>query len=381
MPVSASPPSNHDSHDSPRIALLPGDGIGPEIADACGPVLATAFPDWRVSTHGIGWSHWCGDGDPVPEETWAAVDAADATLMVAVTSKPAQTAETELAPHLRGTGLRYRSPILQLRQRLALYANIRPVTLSDGSRLTIVRENTEGLYAHDLRGTDLDGVLPHIADDPTVTETLKAGTLDDVAVSLRVTTLFGWRRLLRTAAEIALVGGGTGGDNRPTVTVADKPNVLQASGNIVLRAIDEVAEEFPGVTFTMENVDVVAMNLVTDPSRYRVIAAENVFGDILSDITAGLGGGLGVAAAANLGERSGEHRPALFEPVHGSAPDIAGSDTANPTAFLGAAAMCGDHLGYFREANVLRKALQDNEFNGSTTAYAERIREYLQQMM
>lgn len=370
MSPSDSPSSTHpDRH----IALLPGDGIGPEITNACLPVLTAAFPHWRITAHGIGWSHWCADGDPVPAETWDAVTAADATLMVAITSKPAATAEAELAEDLRGTGLVYRSPILQLRKSLDLFANIRPVTLPGGHRITVVRENTEGLYSHDVRGSDLGGVYDHIAEDPTVRETLKDGSLNDVAVSLRVSTLHGWRRLLRSAAEIAIREG------LDSVTVADKPNVLQASGDIVVRAIEQVSAEHPQVTFELANIDVVAMNLVTGPERYGIIAAENVFGDILSDITAGLGGGLGVVAAANVGKRG-----ALFEPVHGSAPDIAGTGTADPTAFLRAAIMCAEHLGAPADlagAQLLTDALDrtKHSFTGSTAFFAETIGESLQQ--
>lgn len=370
MPRTDSPSSTRSNR---HIALLPGDGIGPEIATACLPVLEAAFPHWQITTHGIGWSHWCADGDPVPAKTWEAVESADATLMVAITSKPAASAEAELADHLRGTGLTYRSPILQLRQRLDLYANIRPATIASGHRITIVRENTEGLYSHDLRGSDLGGVYEHIAGDPTVRETLKEGSLNDVAVSLRVSTLHGWRRLLHKAADIAIREG------HNSVTVADKPNVLQASGDVVVRAINDVSAEHPHVVFDLANVDVVAMHLATEPERYRVIAAENVFGDILSDITAGLGGGLGVVAAANVGKRS-----ALFEPVHGSAPDIAGTDSANPTAFLRAAIMCAEHLGApadLEGAQLLHDALTHphHNFTGSTAFFAEIIGDSLRQ--
>lgn len=324
-----------------EIALLPGDGIGPEIAAATAPVLAAAFPGWRLREAEIGWSRWCAEGDPVPPATWAALEGADAALLVAVTSKPARAAEAELAPQLRGRGLVYRSPVLQLRSRLDLYANVRPIDLPDGTRCTVVRENTEGLYGHDLdaaavRGT---GVGALIADDPTV----RAGGAGELAVALRVTTGFGWRRLLRAAAAQT---------RRGRVTVADKPNILQASGEILHRAIDEVAAEHPGIDFELANVDLVAMRMVADPGHYDVIAAENVFGDILSDLGAGLMGGLGTAASANIGAAH-----AVFEPVHGSAPDIAGRGIANPAAFLLAAAMCGEHLGEAGAAAALRAAV------------------------
>ena len=304
------------SASSHRIVLLPGDGIGPEIVDACRPVLAAAFPTWEYTDAEIGWDCWRTAGDPIPAETWRALESADAAIMAAITSKPAREAEAELADHLRGTGLTYRSPVLQLRRRLDLYANIRPVedllagagspasSLDDGPAptpsprfgFTVVRENTEGLYSHDLSmaGPDSNGLWDVVKQDPTVTHSTRA----DTAVALRVTTGFGWRRLLRT-----------------------------------------VAAEFPDVDFEIANADAVTMRLITSPLSFDVIAAENLLGDILSDLGAGLMGGLGLPSAANMGDGH-----AVFEPVHGSAPDIAGRGIADPAAFLMSAAMCAEHL-------------------------------------
>lgn len=342
------------SASSHRIVLLPGDGIGPEIVDACRPVLAAAFPTWEFTDAAIGWDCWRTAGDPVPAETWRALESADAAIMAAITSKPAREAEAELADHLRGTGLTYRSPVLQLRRRLDLYANIRPVedllagagspasSLDDGPLstpsprfgFTVVRENTEGLYSHDLSmaGADVDGLWDVVKQDPTVAHSTRA----DTAVALRVTTGFGWRRLLRTAAAL------TGRSADPAlrrVTIADKPNILRESGAIIADAVDAVAAEFPGVEFEIANVDAVTMRMVTSPRSFDVIAAENLLGDILSDLGAGLMGGLGLPSAANMGDGH-----AVFEPVHGSAPDIAGRGVADPAAFLMSAAMCAEHL-------------------------------------
>ena len=144
-----------------RITLLPGDGIGPEITDACRGLIADVFPHWELTEAQIGWSQWCAHGNPVPQETWETLGRSDAALLAAITSKPAREAEEELAPHLRDTGLTYRSPVLQLRQRLDLFANIRPVTLPGAAAdFTIVRENTEGLYSHDY-------LLPPYTPRPT----------------------------------------------------------------------------------------------------------------------------------------------------------------------------------------------------------------------
>ena len=340
------------SASSHRIVLLPGDGIGPEIVDACRPVLAAAFPTWEFTDAAIGWGCWRTAGDPIPAETWRALESADAAIMAAITSKPAREAEAELADHLRGTGLTYRSPVLQLRRRLDLYANIRPVedllagstasSLHDGPAptpsprfgFTVVRENTEGLYSHDLSmaGPDSNGLWDVVKQDPTVTHSTRA----DTAVALRVTTGFGWRRLLRTAASLT---GRAADPSLRRVTVADKPNILRESGAIIRDAVDEVAAEFPGIEFEIANADAVAMRMITQPRSFDVIAAENLLGDMLSDLGAGLMGGLGLPSSGNIGA---DH--AVFEPVHGSAPDIAGRGIANPAAFLLSAAMCAEHL-------------------------------------
>ncbi|MFC3849426.1 isocitrate/isopropylmalate family dehydrogenase [Corynebacterium hansenii] len=348
-----SPAPEHAPGPNHRIVLLPGDGIGPEIVDASRPALSAAFPTWEFADAEIGWRCWCEGGDPVPAETWRALESADAALMAAITSKPAREADAELAAHLRGTGLTYRSPVLQLRSRLDLFANVRPVEdlLADSPRFrfTVVRENTEGLYSHDFSMRDADapaadgpgahptgrpaaGIWDVVKRDPTVSRSTPA----DTAVALRVTTGFAWRRLLRTAA--ALTGRAAAPALR-RVTVADKPNILRESGAIIRDAVDEVAGEFPGVEFEIANADAVAMRMVTAPESFDVIAAENLLGDMLSDLGAGLMGGLGLPSSGNIGA---DH--AVFEPVHGSAPDIAGRGVANPAAFLLSAAMCAEHL-------------------------------------
>ncbi|WP_295629293.1 isocitrate/isopropylmalate dehydrogenase family protein [uncultured Corynebacterium sp.] len=351
---SATPSGRH------RIAVLAGDGIGPEIVDACRPVLAAAFPTWDFVDAEIGWARWCADGDPVPATTWRTLETADAALMAAVTSKPAREAEAELAEHLRGTGLTYRSPVLQLRGRLDLHANVRPIrdllarddSLDDGSGsparfgFTVVRENTEGLYSHDvsMASDEAAGIRAVIEHDSTVVRS----TPRETAVALRVTTGYGWRRLLRTAASLT---GRAADPSLRRVTVADKPNILRESGAIIRDAIDAVAPEFPDVEFTMANVDAVTMEMVRAPEKFDVIAAENLLGDILSDLGAGLMGGLGLPAAANIGA---DH--AVFEPVHGSAPDIAGRGIANPAAYLLAAAMCAEHLAATKQSPDLAGA-------------------------
>lgn len=365
---SASPTPRH-------VVLLPGDGIGPEIMAAVRPVIEYLFPHWVLNDAAVGWSEWTAHGNPVPDATWAALNDADAAILVAITSKPAAQADAELAPELRDRGYEYKSPVLQLRQRLDLFANIRPSAanpLSERASLThkpdfcIIRENTEGLYTHDYTVTEQHNpeVWQVIGEDPTVSQSVRADDTDEtsvpgksggeVAVALRVTTTFGWKRLARTAAKVAIARHALNPDraNGLQVTVADKPNVLRESGRVIAAAVAEVAEEYPQVTFVPANADVVAMQLVTDPQRFDVIIAENLIGDILSDLAAGITGGLGLAASASIGPSF-----ALFEPVHGSAPDIAGQGIANPAATLLSVAMCAEHFGEAERAEMLRKAV------------------------
>lgn len=368
--------STESAQPTPRhIVLLPGDGIGPEIMAAVRPVLQRFFPHWSLVDAAIGWEQWTSFGNPVPDATWDALSNADAAILVAITSKPAAQANAELAPELQGKGYVYKSPVLQLRQRLDLFANIRPTAPGPSSPgaaspkqapdFCIIRENTEGLYSHDFTVTAEQNpeMWQVIGGDSTVARSVQSNESGDaasgepggeVAVALRVTTTFGWKRLTRAAAEMAITRHKSN-PNRPTtlhVTVADKPNVLRESGRVVAEAVADVAKEYPEVTFAPANADVVAMQLVTAPQRFDVIIAENLIGDILSDLAAGLIGGLGLAASASVGPNF-----AVFEPVHGSAPDIAGQGIANPAATLLSAAMCAEHFGESKRAQALRQAV------------------------
>lgn len=336
----------------PRIALFPGNGIGQEVAYGSLPLLRDLFPGWQITEGRIGWDCWCSGGDSVPPETWELARNSDALLVGAITSKPAREAERELVPELRGTGLTYRSPVVQLRRELDLYANVRPtVDLAGKLDFTVVRENTEGTYVHDLDADHLGDLAGVIGGDPTV----RRADPREIAVALRITTGFAWRRLLRTCGALAR-------RSRGHVTVADKPNIMQATGEVVRTAMDDVAREFPDVEFELGNADAVAMAMASRPGDLDIIAAENLIGDILSDLGAGLGAGLGVTPSANHGDG-----PAMFEPVHGSAPDIAGRGIANPAAFLLSAAMCGDHVGDADAAARLRTAVRGVLRDGDPT--------------
>ncbi len=327
------------------IAVLPGDGIGPEVIDAALPTFDALGFGWSLEFGEIGWGCWRRDGEPIPPATWDLIDRSAATLMGAVTSKPPRQAEFELPAALRGTGRRYTSPVIALRRRLGLYANIRPITdLYRGSfDFLVIRENTEGLYAgYDRRG--LDGPLwDLVRDHPNAAE---SGGVD-TSVALRLQTRAGLDRIFGCAFERATAGGFT------CVTLADKPNVLRASGELARERFDAVAAQHPDVEAHTANVDAVAMAMVRSPGSFGVIVAENMFGDILSDLGAGVMGGLGLAGSANVGGRG-----SLFEPVHGSAPDIAGRGVANPFATMLTIAQLLGELGAGAEAARLGAAIR-----------------------
>jgi len=335
---------------APRVAWLCGDGIGHEVLEATRSVLDAAGVDLEYMPADIGWRFWCEEGDALPLRTLAVIAATDCALFGAITSKPAAEAAAELTPRLHETGLAYRSPIVRLRQMLDLFANVRPAAAHPHSprgveNLVVFRENTEGLYAgieiyptsqELLRAIDSDGVLARYRELPD----------DQVALSVRVVSSPACERIVRAAFEFAKANG------RRRVTVVEKPNVLKATGGLMIECARRVAAEFSSVEFQIANIDTACMDLVRKPREFDVIVAENLFGDILSDLVAGLAGGPGLAPSANIGDRY-----AIFEPVHGSAPDIAGRGIANPCAAVLSAAMMLDWLGDGSNAARLRRAV------------------------
>ncbi len=297
------------------ICLIPGDGIGREVIPAGRALLeATGLPFAFVEAE-AGWQTFQERGTALPEETLHAARTAQATLFGAVSS-PLQPVEG------------YRSPIVALRRALDLYANLRPVISQPipGSRpgidLLIVRENTEDLYVGRERATE------------------------DEAVTERVITRRASERIVRLAFRLAR-------ERRKHVTIVHKANVLRATCGLFREAAFAVAREFPDVRADEMLVDTAAMRLITNPEAFDVLVTTNLFGDILSDEAAALVGGLGLAPSANINERQG-----VFEPVHGSAPDIAGRGIANPMATFGAVAMLLDHLGERQVASRVRQAIR-----------------------
>lgn len=306
------------------VVLIEGDGIGHEVVPAAVQVLqATGVPLQFVKAE-AGWDCFQRTGRALPDETLALVCESDAAFFGAVSS-----------PLHRVEG--YRSPIVALRRALDLYANLRPVYSMpvsgsrDGIDMLIVRENSEGLYSGRER---------------------REG---DTVIAERVITRAASERITRVACEQAM-------RRRKHLTIVHKANVLRESDGLFREAAFQVAGEYPDLTVDEMLVDTAAMRLVTDPERFDVIVTTNLFGDILSDEAAGLVGGLGLAPSANVGDRHG-----VFEPVHGSAPDIAGKGIANPTAAVLAAGMMLDHLGKADAAERVRAAAIETLRQGPRT--------------
>ncbi len=317
----------------PRIAVLPGDGVGPEVTGVAVRALRTAGFQGTLTEHPVGWPEWCAHGEALPAATLQACHDADAVLFGAITSKPEDQAQAEVAPRLRGQA-RYRSPILRLRQELGLYANVRPCR-GNGMDLVLFRENTEGLYAGFEQARASPGLLREFPGLPA-----------DAAVSLRVVTPRGARRICEAAFAHAQAHG------RRRVTLLEKANVLRETGGLMRCAFHEAAQGFPGIAADELHIDAACARVVSRPGDFDVVVASNLFGDVFSDVAAEVSGGLPLAASANLGDRN-----ALFEPVHGSAPDIAGQGVANPLGAVKAAAMMAKHLGQDAVAERIEAAV------------------------
>ncbi len=307
-----------------HICLLPGDGIGLEVIPATQKVLEAIGLSFTFKQAEAGWETFQKVGTSVPEETIAAVKAADATLAGAFTS-PKKYVEGHFG------AIRF------LRRELDLFANIRPAKTRpvedsfDNVDLLMVRENTEGLYVANER------------------------SYGDVAIADSVITRPASERIARVAFEYAK-------KRHQKLAIVHKANVLPLTSGLFLETALEVAKEYESVSTTDIIVDAAAMKLVRSPESFDVLVTTNLFGDILSDLMAGLVGGLGLAPSANIGTKY-----AIFEPVHGSAPDIAGQGIANPTATILTAAMMLEYLGEASAARCLDKAINTVLQNGPLT--------------
>lgn len=301
-----------------KVTLIKGDGIGPSIMDAAVAVIdaSGAKIQWQEAEAGM--SAYEKTGTPLPEATMDSI------------------AETRVAfkgPLTTMVGEGFRSINVELRKKYDLYANVRPAkswhgvkTRYDDVDIVIVRENTEGLYVG----------LEHYLTPAK-----------DIAESLAVVTKAGSERIVEYAFKYAIDNG------RKKVTVCHKANILKFTQGLFLKTAREVAAKYPEIEFDEKIVDAACMHMVMKPEQFDVVVTTNMFGDILSDLTAGLVGGLGLIPGANIGEDA-----ALFEAVHGSAPDIAGKNIANPTAVMMAGVMMLNHLGEHEAATRMQNAIE-----------------------
>ncbi len=348
-----------------RIAWLPGDGVGNDVMEACRMVLDRLQLDAEYVPGDIGWEFWKSEGDALPERTVELLGKTDCALFGAITSKPKDEAAKELDPSLHGKGFEYFSPIVKLRQLLKLHTNLRPckayrgnpLNYKEGIDLVIFRENTEGMYGgvefHPLPKEVFDALCVH----PKMKRFGEAG-LANIAMSTRIMTRQGCRSIITQAFEFAKKF------KRRSVTVVDKPNVLRETGGLMIRTAREVAKDYPDIPLWETNIDAQCMWLVKNPLDYDVLVAENMFGDILSDLCAQLVGGLGFACAGNIGDEY-----AVFEPTHGSAPKYSGQYKVNPMAMLLSAKMMLDWLGEKASAEKLEKAIADVIAEGKVRTY------------
>jgi 3-isopropylmalate dehydrogenase len=317
-----------------RLAVIAGDGIGPEVVAEGLKVLRSVAPDLETTDYDLGATRWQQTGELLPDSVLDELRGHDAILLGAI-------GDPGVPPGILERGL-----LLRLRFELDHHVNLRPAKLYDGVRspladpgsidMLCVREGTEGPYVGN------GGVL-------------RRDTPHEIATEVSLNTAFGVERVVRYALERAQARP------RRHLTLIHKTNVLTHAGSLWSRTVEEVAAEFPEVTVAYQHVDAASMFFITDPGRYDVIVTDNLFGDIVTDVAAAVTGGIGLAASGNL-DVSGTN-PSMFEPVHGSAPDIAGKGIADPTATVLSVGLLLEHLG---SADLARKVNAAVAFDLST---------------
>lgn len=344
-----------------KLAVIPGDGIGPEVVTEAVKVLDAVTPGSGVTFEktpfSLGAGRYLDTGDTLTDADLAAIAEHDAILLGAVGGVPGD-------PRLKDANIE-RGLLLKLRFELDHYVNLRPSKLYPGATgplanpgdidFVVVREGTEG---------------PYVGNGGSI----RRGTPHEVANETSVNTAYGIERVVRYAFALAE-------RRRRTLTLVHKTNVLVHAGGMWKRIVDAVASEFPGVDVDYLHVDAATIFLVTNPSRFDVIVTDNLFGDILTDLAGAVTGGIGLAASGNINPDGAF--PSMFEPVHGSAPDIAGTQKADPTAAILSVALLLDHLGLSDEAARVTRAVEDDIATRDATprstaqigdAIAERVR-------
>jgi 3-isopropylmalate dehydrogenase len=333
-----------------KLAVIPGDGIGIEVTEQALRVLQAVVPDVDASHYDLGAARWHRTGETLPDSVLDEIRGHDAILLGAVGDPSVPS------------GVLERGLLLRLRFELDHYVNLRPAKLYDGVAtplagspeidFVVYREGTEGPY------TGNGGVL-------------RRGTPNEVATEVSLNTAFGVERVVRAAFERA--------QSRPRkhLTLVHKNNVLIYAGDLWKRTVDAVAASYPDVTVAYNHVDAATIYLVTDPGRYDVIVTDNLFGDIITDLAAAVSGGIGLAASGNVDPS--RRNPSMFEPVHGSAPDIAGQGKADPTAAILSVSMLLEHLGSPEAAARVEAAVaadlasRDPHNPGTTSEIGERL--------
>ncbi len=349
-----------------KIAWLPGDGIGNDVMEAAKIVLDELKLDADYIPGDVGWEFWKKEGNPLPDRTIKILKETDCCLFGAITSKPKEEAEKELATELKGKGYVYSSPIVRLRQEFKLHTNLRPckaykgnlLNYRDDIDLVVFRENTEGLYSgvefHPLPKEVMDSLLENHPKMKRFTDT----PLEDIALSCRIFTRKACQLIVRQSFEYAKKF------KRNSVTVVEKPNIIRETSGLMVREAREIALEYPGIELWETNIDAMCMWLVKNPQNYSVLVSSNMFGDIVSDLCAQLIGGLGFASSANIGNDY-----ALFEPTHGSAPKYAGQYKVNPMAMLLTVKLMLDYLEEKELAQRLENAISQVIEEGKVKTY------------
>jgi len=310
-----------------KLAVIAGDGIGPEVVGQALDVLDQVLPGVEKTEFDLGAQRYHRTGELLTDSDLAAIREHDAILLGAI-------GDPSVTPGILERGL-----LLKMRFALDHHVNLRPSKLFPGVRsplagnpdidFVVVREGTEGPY------TGNGGAI-------------RVGTPNEVATEVSVNTRFGVERVVRDAFSRAQA-------RRKHLTLIHKTNVLTFAGSLWKRTVDEVAAEFPEVTVDYNHIDAATIYMVTNPSRYDVIVTDNLFGDIITDIAAAVSGGIGLAASGNI-DATGTN-PSMFEPVHGSAPDIAGQGKADPTAAILSVGLLLRHLGHDAEADRIDQAV------------------------
>ncbi len=363
------------------IVTMPGDGIGRVVLEETIKVLNAAGFEADYVEGDIGWEFWCKEGNPLPQRTIDLIEKHKVALFGAITSKPKDEANEELAPELQGKGLVYSSPIVGLRQHFNMDICMRPTHSYKGNPLNFIRrgagdtieepkidavifrQNTEGLYGGVEWSNPPEDVYKALKSHPRFMKKFGDTPKEELSISTRIFTKEATERILRAAFEHAKKYG------YKSVTVCEKPNVIrETSGMMYKRALQMQKEEFPEIELWNTNIDAQMMWLTKNPENYGVLVSGNMFGDIVSDGFAGLIGGLGFACSAQFNPDTGV---GVFEPTHGSAPKYADYPVSivNPIAMVESACMMLDFIDEQDMAKRIRKAVAEVIAEGKVRTY------------